>query len=723
MKKTLITLFFAGSLAAFSQNAVKLCGHGEAMEELFRNDPLAKERIEKANAELEKADAEAFKKGYENFRNGLFSNNNDGKLNGTQSTQGVVYNIPVVFHILHQNGTEKISPAQVKDAIDILNRDYNKLNADTADVISQFQNLIGDVEFNFVLAAKDPSGNCTNGIIYHETALTEWTSGTAGPYTGTSAGKWNPSKYLNIYSVNSISSGAAGYTYLPGSFGTGSGNDCIIILHEYIGSIGTGTITRSRALTHEVGHWFNLPHVWGGNNTPGTACGNEGVSDTPITKGYDYCPSSAAASMICNPGIAENYQNYMDYSYCSNMFTVGQATRMRTAITSGAGGRSTLWSPTNLTFTGISNPIPCVPVAFFTTVSNKKNVCSGGTIQFQDSTWNTTVTGWDWSFTGGTPSTSSDSMPIITYNTPGIYPVSYTATTSAGNGTHTKTGFITVTSSTATYQNALIEGFESITVPNTDWTVDNAGVVDWEQDNTVGSTGTNCMKINNINNTDGAVEVLYTPSYNISAINSANPTITFTFKLAHQRATTAASEKLQVFSSSNCGYSWSQRYSKAGSALATVATASTSPFVPTTGQWRTETVSISALLAQQNVWFKFVFTADAAGNTNNIYIDDINISNNSVGLYDVLESTLSYNVFPNPSTGNMNVSFSLDSKRNVKLELVDLLGKTIETATSSNLQAGDYEFNFGKNTKLAAGIYISKLTIDGKTYSQKVIVE
>ncbi len=463
--------------------------------------------------------------------------------------------------------------------------------------------------------------------------------------------------------------------------------------------------------------------MWGGNNTPGTACGNEGVSDTPVTKGYDYCPSSASASMICNPGIAENYQNYMDYSYCSNMFTVGQATRMRTAITSGTGGRSTLWSPTNLTFTGIINPIPCAPVAFFTTVSNKKNVCSGGTIQFQDSTWNTTVTGWDWSFTGGTPSTSSDSMPIITYNTPGVYPVSYTATTAAGNGTHTKTGFITVTSATATYQNALVEGFESITVPNTDWSVDNAGAVDWTQDNTVGFSGTNCMKINNINNTDGAVEVLYTPSYNISAINTANPTITFTFKLAHQRATTTASERLQVFSSSNCGYSWSQRYSKAGSALATVAAASTSPFVPTTGQWRTETVSISALLAQQNVWFKFVFTADAAGNSNNIYIDDINISNNSVGLNDALESTLSYNVFPNPSNGNMNVSFSLDSKRNVKLELVDLLGKTIETATSSNLQAGDYEFSFGKNNKLASGIYISKLTIDGKTYSQKVIVE
>lgn len=723
MKKTLITLFIAGSFAGYSQNAIKTCGHGEAMEELFKKDPAAKERIEKSNAELEKADAEAFKNGYENYKNGYFSNTTEAKVNGVNSTQGVIYTIPVVFHILHQNGSEKISPAQVQDQIRILNRDYNKQNADTADVITEFQNLIGKVEFKFVLAAKDPNGNCTNGIVYHNSTATDWTSGDPGPYTGTTSGKWDPRKYLNVYSVRSISSGAAGYTYLPGSFSSGSGNDCIIILHDYIGSIGTASVTKSRALTHEVGHWFNLPHVWGGNNTPGTACGNEGVSDTPITKGYDFCPSGAAASMICTPGVAENYQNYMDYSYCSNMFTVGQATRMRTAITSTTGGRSTLWSATNLTNTGISNPQPCVPAAFFTTVSNKHDVCSGGTIQFQDSTWNTNVTGWNWSFTGGTPSSSIDSMPIITYNTPGVYPVSYTATTSAGNGTYTKTAFINVSSSTATYQSALVEGFESITVPNTDWTIDNSGAVNWSQDNTVGFSGSNSMKINNVTNTAGSVEVLYTPSYNISAINTANPTITFTFKVAHQRASAAASEKLQVFSSSNCGYSWSQRYSKAGSALATVTATSTTPFVPTASQWRTETVSISALLAQPNVWFKFVFTSDANGSSNNIYIDDINISNNSVGINDLLASTLSYNVFPNPNNGNMSVSFNLDTKRNVKLELIDLLGKTIETATNSNLQAGDYSFEFGKNNKLAAGIYLSKLTVDGTTYSQKVIVE
>ena len=727
MKKTILSLFILSNSIVFAQDAVKKCGHDEAMQEVFKKDPQAKIRIDKANAELEKADAEAFKNGYDNYKDGYYSYDPQAKLNGNNSTQGIVYTIPVVFHILHQNGNEKITPSQVNDAIRILNRDYNKQNADTIDVISQFQNIIGKVEINFVLAKKDPLGNCTNGIIYHETTETDWTSGTAGPYTGTSAGKWNPTKYLNVYSVKSISSGSAGYTYLPGTWGSGSGNDCIIILHNYIGGAGsgfTGSENQSRALTHEVGHWLNLPHVWGGNNTPGTACGNEGVSDTPVTKGYDFCPPNAAASMICTAGVAENYQNYMDYSYCSNMFTAGQSTRMRTSVTSGTSGRSTLWSTTNLNFTGITGNLPCIPVAYFNTVSNIKYLCSGSTVTFRDSTWNTTVTGWNWSFPGGTPSTSTDSMPVITYPTPGIYSASYTATTSAGSGTQTQNNLITVGQGTATVQSALVEGFESISVPNTNWSVDNSnGGVTWAQDNTQGATGTKCIKLANFGNTASAEEVLFTPSYNMSAINSANPTITFTFKVAHQRKTTTASERLQVYSSTNCGQSWNLRYNKAGSSLATVTSANTSAFVPTSGQWRTETVSVSALLAQQNVWYKFVFTADAAGNTNNIYIDDINISNNSVGLENILESTLSYNVFPNPNNGNMNVSFSLDSKHNVKLELIDLLGKTIETATNTYLQAGDHSFEFGKKMDLASGIYLSKLTIDGKSFIQKVIVE
>jgi PKD repeat protein len=722
MKKIILSVCILFAQISLAQDAKKFCGHGEAMEEVFSKDPEARKRIEENNRLLADADAEAYKNGYENYPNGYY--HPAFKNNSANSTQGIVYTIPVVFHIMHQNGVEKITPAQVKDAMRILNVDYNKLNPDTSDVIPVFVSRIGKVEFNFVLASKDPLGNCTNGIVYHESAQTDWTSGTAGPYTGTTSGKWDPRKYLNIYSVKSISSGAAGYTYLPGTWSSGSGNDCIIILHDYVGSIGTGQISRSRALTHEVGHWFNLPHVWGGNNTPGTACGDEGVSDTPVTKGFDYCPAGAVQSQICNPGVSENYQNYMDYSYCSVMFTTGQATRMRTAITSTTSGRSTLWSTNNLTFTGVSTPQPCIPQAFFTTVSNRKFLCSGSNVQFKDSTWNTTVTGWQWSFPGGTPSTSTDSMPLITYNTPGIYPVSYTASTSAGNGTVSATNYITVSSSTATNQSTTSESFESITIPNTDWKVDNTSDgVYWKQSTTVGSTGTKCMFINNFSNTANDVEVFYTPSFNISAINTANPGTTFTFKVAHQRQSSTASEKLQVYSSTNCGQTWNLRYSKNGSALATVSTINANSFVPTSTQWRTESVSISSLLTQTNVWFKFVFTADANGSSNNIYVDDINIGSQSVGLEDQFGSVANFNVYPNPNNGSFKTEFELIENENVSIQVVDVLGKIQYQSTLGKLTAGYHQHEINLPSDLSKGIYFLKLINSRGNKTTKIILE
>jgi len=722
MKKIIVLASILFAQFSIAQDAVKLCGHGEAMEEVFNKDPEARKRIEENNKILAAADAEAFKNGYQNYPNGYFESTN--KTNTPNSTQGIVYTIPVVFHILHQNGVEKISPAQIKDAMRILNEDYNKLNGDTTEVIPDFVSRIGKVEFNFVLASKDPLGNCTNGIKYYDSPQTDWTSGTAGPYTGTASGKWDPKKYMNIYTVKSISSGAAGYTYLPGTWSSGSGNDCIIILHNYVGSIGTGQTSRSRALTHEVGHWFNLPHVWGGNNTPGTACGDEGVSDTPVTKGFDFCPSGATQSQICNPGVSENYQNYMDYSYCSHMFTTGQATRMRSAATSTTSGRSTLWSTTNLNFTGVNNPQPCIPQAFFTTVSNKKLVCSGSAVQFKDSTWNTTVSAWQWSFPGGTPSTSTDSMPIITYNTPGVYSVSYTASTSAGNGIKSETNYINVSSSTAIYQSNFSEGFESLTIPNNEWKVDNTSDgVFWKQSTTVGSTGTKSMFINNFSNTANDVEVFYTPSYNISAINAANPGTTFTFKLAHQRQSSTASEKLQVYSSINCGQNWSLRYSKNGSALATVSTINANSFVPTSTQWRTETVSISSLLSQTNVWFKFVFTADANGSSNNIYVDDINIGAQSVGINEQTESINGFTIYPNPNNGSFKTEFELNEKENVSIQLIDLLGKVYYESNYKNLNSGFHQLDINLPADLTTGIYFVRMSNSKGSKTTKLVIE
>jgi hypothetical protein len=83
---------------------------------------------------------------------------------GKKAQDTVVYTIPVVFHVLHQNGPENISDAQIADAIVILNRDFRKLNSDTITIIPKFQHSASDIRIEFKLAQLDPQGNCTNGI-------------------------------------------------------------------------------------------------------------------------------------------------------------------------------------------------------------------------------------------------------------------------------------------------------------------------------------------------------------------------------------------------------------------------------------------------------------------------------------------------------------------------------------------------------------------------------
>lgn len=215
----------------------------------------------------------------------------------------VVYTVPVVFHILHNpvhetisSGVslvnintpnnadqENISDDEILLAMNNLNRDYRKLNTDMAGLFNGYGALAADVHIEFRLATKNPFGACTNGINRINTIR----SSHSGQY-----GKLNPwlrSRYLNIWVVETIESGAAGYSQVPAMVNDALGAfiDGVMILWDY-------TAAENGALTHEVGHWLNLAHLWGPNNgeanpTPGNMsafCGDDGVHDTPWTKGH-----------------------------------------------------------------------------------------------------------------------------------------------------------------------------------------------------------------------------------------------------------------------------------------------------------------------------------------------------------------------------------------------------------------------------------------------------
>ena len=78
-------------------------------------------------------------------------------------------------------------------------------------------------------------------------------------YNDVYQGNWSGHEYLNVFVCGAVGSGIAGYTYYPsGWFGTSMSNG-IWLRHDYCGSIGTGSLYRSRTFIHEVGHWLIYP--------------------------------------------------------------------------------------------------------------------------------------------------------------------------------------------------------------------------------------------------------------------------------------------------------------------------------------------------------------------------------------------------------------------------------------------------------------------------------
>jgi PKD repeat protein len=258
----LITLVICfGSTYSLAQKTKNWCSHAEAQQNLWNEQPELKKDFEKLIQNSKTFDPKKASK--------------RGK-----------YIIPIVFHIIHENGVENIKDEQVFDQVAILNKDFQKLNKDTSEVDEAFKGLIANCNFEFKLPTLDPFGKPTNGIEHIKSHLTN------GADDYSKLNQWDRSKYLNIWVVKSIGNGAAGYAYFPSSPDIQTFRyfaDGIIIKHNFIGSSGTSNENNSRALTHEIGHYLGLYHVWGPGNDPELNCGDDFISDTPKTKGYTDC--------------------------------------------------------------------------------------------------------------------------------------------------------------------------------------------------------------------------------------------------------------------------------------------------------------------------------------------------------------------------------------------------------------------------------------------------
>jgi PKD repeat protein len=636
------------------------------------------------------------------------------------SEKATIYKIPVVFHVLHMNGVENISDEQIMDALAILNRDYRKQNADTANVHPDFAGMPADIEIEFVLATKAPNGTCFKGITRTYNTISYDGSDGGNQVDAIVAGndvyqgQWPGNKYMNVFICGEIG-GAAGYTYNPAGWGATQMTNGIWVLHDYVGSIGTSSIGTSRTLTHEVGHWLNLSHTWGSNNNPGTAtsCSGNGdqVQDTPTCIGVSACVLNSNTCSNDNAywgfDIRDNVENYMDYSYCSKMFTQGQRTRMRTALQSTNTGRANLWTAANLAAVG-ANGVLYLCKAEFT--ADKTTICNGDEIAFSDdsynvaNSWTWTVTpSTGWSYSNGTSATSQN--PTIVFDTPGLYTVQLTSSDGTLSDSEIKNNFIHVLNAAASLP--FWEGFENYSSLSNiqEWDVFSSSANNaWTIESTTGYSGAKSAKLMNFGQGTANVDELTSSQIDLSTVPSTG-TVTLSFRYAYRKVLAANYEYLKVFISGDCGADWIQRKTIQGNQLSSLT--STTSWKPTS---QTDWVTVHMTNITSNYFtdkFRVLFRFEGQGG-NNIYLDDINLYNGNPS-NDLVTGIVEYSsishleMFPNPADDELNVSFDLPNMDDLTISMIDLSGKVIQKHL---VKAKEGKNLVMMNTQeLAAGMY------------------
>ena len=734
MKKTLLTIatVFCCSLALFSQAPPQRnCGTLQHHEYLKQTRPNYEADLNQYNQVIEQYLAEKAA--------GL----SVGKTAVTTIT------VPVVVHIVYRTAGENISNAQASSQVTVLNNDFAKLNLDASKVTQPtFSTVASGAQIRFCLAQRDPNGNPTTGIVHYSTTVTSFGTNDAVKSSATGgADAWDVTKYVNIWVCN-MGASLLGY----GEFPTGSlSNTWGLVLHyKYTGSGGSAIAPYNlgRTGTHEFGHCFNLYHIWGDD---GTACtGSDLCSDTPNQSDEHYgCYAQGSiqtdACSPSSPGVM--WMNYMDYTddACMYMFTAQQCARMEAVVNTapwnilGSSMGCTPIYSLDASMSSIINPLNGSSTCN-NSISPKVRLTNMGTTALTSAVVNYKMDALATQTLNWTGSLAFNTSTVLTLSTfSGLSNAAHTFSvwvTSPNGGTdlnsanNSLSSTFTVVSAPAAAALPFTERFEAATFPPTGWVKTTVNLLNatntWSRvANTTGipvvPATTACAKMDNYSgstNTSGQLDALRTPALSFS---SANSTLKLKFDVAHRIRSTTVTDSLNAYISTDCGGTWIKIYGKGGTQLATVAGALVGPYTPTAdSHWRRDSISLSSYVGQSVVYLKF---ESRSGHGNNIYLDNVNIDNQtSTGLSSLEESLPILDIFPNPNAGIFSINISnVSNDSKVSINVLNTIGQVVSSPLNLKGSAnGIYSVNL---SHLSNGVYFVTIQTDSnKLVTKKIVV-
>jgi len=627
----------------------------------------------------------------------------EAERNGTANSR-MVLTIPVIVHVIHNgenigSGTN-ISQAQVRSQIEVLNEDYRRKvgtaghNTDTVGA---------DAEIEFCLAFWDDEGMPLTelGIDRIDRNARGWA---APPYspgfinsTIKRATSWNPEKYMNVW-VTSIDGTILGYAQGPnGAHVSGwptnqgaANTDGVVISYNFFGRVGAITFpyNKGRTLSHEAGHWLGLHHLWAPSNGAGNCTLDDFCADTPDSDDPNY--GCATNHFSC--GTRDMVRNYMDYSddACMNIFTICQATRMRTVLMN-APRRASL-----LTSMVCAQPT-VAPTSHFGITSN--DPCAG-TVVFADSSADL-PTVWFWTFGDG--GTSTQRNPTYSYTTSGTYNVTLVVNNSFGSNNSNR----------------------QITV-----NVSPAATVDAGPDITVCSGNTATL---NVNSSDPTATFRWSPSNGLLNPASKNPIfngntgntyfVTATDSTGCQATDTLVISVVvkPILSAGN------DVLIQPGNTTTLNATLSKAArhwrWTPVYGFMTAgdDTIPNPTIQPAQTVPYTMTATdIDGCVVTDNVLITVEGTPPLSIG--DAFQNELGLVNLPFPNPARDEVHFSADFKQagDLSLTLFDLSGKRIHTIYQGKVSTGGFTQAWQRTEGISNGLYFIVWRMDGKRMVQKL---